>query len=383
MKFRASTKIAVGFLAVCGLSYAGFRTYTKVRLSQIQLPTLSPGRVNFLAIAPDAGYRIVVANQIAQLWQFAKGSVAFEKPDDVTEDSSDIADRSRIPIAEMLKAMQGDAKALSTLVMAMNNIKEDDLPARRVTWSAEDIRQAIDGDRKLAARLESDLQMRLDGTPLSTFTLAAIEDGIVIEVPVPVRVKVGTESKTIVARIPRNFRPQFMAAMSKDLEMMGPDTNRDTLAGLYAKKVEALKAGEGSARKENLRASLLGVIDAKAAAKLAQAPQQILATTEVIATDAHTVGATMSEASRAGNQVFYQLDIELTPEGRDRLWKYSHDRIGSQILVIVDGIPVAAPRIQHEMFQTEIVINRLGDKTLAQDAADTINAIRKSGDPKI
>jgi hypothetical protein len=65
-------------------------------------------------------------------------------------------------------------------------------------------------------------------------------------------------------------------------------------------------------------------------------------------------------------------------EGRKRLWKYSINEVGSQILLLVDGIAIAAPRIQHPLTQSQLSIKGLPDEVLVSDAADAMNKSRRS-----
>ncbi len=69
------------------------------------------------------------------------------------------------------------------------------------------------------------------------------------------------------------------------------------------------------------------------------------------------------------------LTIEMTDEGRRRLWQYSEDKIGTQLLLIVDGVAIAAPKISHELAQGELTITQMADEGLVKE--DTVNAINK------
>jgi hypothetical protein len=42
-------------------------------------------------------------------------------------------------------------------------------------------------------------------------------------------------------------------------------------------------------------------------------------------------------------------------------------------LITAAGIPVSAPRIQHELAQNELTISQLQDARLVKDAVDAIN----------
>jgi hypothetical protein len=75
----------------------------------------------------------------------------------------------------------------------------------------------------------------------------------------------------------------------------------------------------------------------------------------------------------------HDLTVKLTPEGRDRLWQYSRGRVNSQLLLIVNGIAIAAPRIQHELAQGELTITQMPDEVLVRDAVEIINENNRKG----
>jgi preprotein translocase subunit SecD len=72
----------------------------------------------------------------------------------------------------------------------------------------------------------------------------------------------------------------------------------------------------------------------------------------------------------------YNLDVELDQEGRDRLWLYSRGKVGTQLLLVLRGIAVAAPRIDHELSERRVTITQLEDEGIAEE---TLNAIKKGG----
>jgi preprotein translocase subunit SecD len=71
--------------------------------------------------------------------------------------------------------------------------------------------------------------------------------------------------------------------------------------------------------------------------------------------------------------MLHDLTINMTEEGRRRLWQYSKSRVGTQLLLIADGIAIAAPRIQHELAQGNLTITQMRDEVLLRDATDMLN----------
>jgi hypothetical protein len=69
------------------------------------------------------------------------------------------------------------------------------------------------------------------------------------------------------------------------------------------------------------------------------------------------------------------MALNLTPEGKDRLWQFSRKgNIGAQLLVIHNGIAIAAPRIRHELAQSNVSITQLPERSLAQETVDFLNS---------
>lgn len=146
MKMLPSTKILIGFLAVSGAGFLGWNAYANAQVSSVDLGDLVPGRVNLIAVSPDSGYRIVVANQIATLVE--KGNAEFGAPDQRSE-SSEGSSKKRLPIGDWLNSLNGDQEALNRLVTVLNKLDERELPPEPVVWRAEDIQSALDGDAAL------------------------------------------------------------------------------------------------------------------------------------------------------------------------------------------------------------------------------------------
>ena len=80
----------------------------------------------------------------------------------------------------------------------------------------------------------------------------------------------------------------------------------------------------------------------------------------------------MEENISETGKPLYDLVLDLNDEGRDRLWKYSRNKVGTQLLLIVDGVAIAAPRVRHELAQKTVTITQMPDKALIQDAIDDI-----------
>lgn len=371
MKIRSSTKIFLGFVAVVAGGYFGWQGYAGYAVDGIQFDPVKPSKVNIVGIAPDSGYRILVANHAAQLLRGSK-SDNFEAPTG-RDSGGDATEKKRVPVKEMLEALQGNQEALGQFIAVMNEMQETaEWPSERIIWKAADIRKALDGDSVLKPKLEQAINVALDGTPLKQISMTAHENGIIVEVEVPCQVQVGAEIKELVGSIHVPYRSQMSKSIERELKEKAYDLN--TVAGYYA--LEAQKIADGTGRKEDVARNLELIIDPKANSELARPAQQVLKSATVVVTDEFITKASSRSYEAKGEQLT-DLVIQLSEEGRKRLWQYSRRRVGSQLLLIVDGVAIAAPRIRHELAQGELEITQMPDQVLVQDAVDAIN--NKSG----
>ncbi|MBS1705229.1 MAG: hypothetical protein JST40_05100 [Armatimonadetes bacterium] len=368
MKLRAPVKLALAFAAICGVGFGGYYGFTTAYLSRVQLPALKPGTVNLVFIDPDTGYRLVVANRMARL--VSGGTENFEAPEAEKADEGD-SNVVRIPVKEMLDSLNGDTASLSVLVSMMNKLKDEDLPTTRRVWKAEDIRKVLDGDESLRHKLEADLNMTLDGKPLPTLDLVAMDNGIVVDIPVQVKMVVAGKEQIQVARILLPYLPSFMKSVSDSFVETGKaEGNEEVAFKIYQDMSARLK------ETESIRGKLEALIAPGRAKSLATAPEALLSGVRIVANNAQMVGASYTKEVVRGKEQF-NLHINVTGEGRDRLWKLSRDHQHFQLLFTVDGIAVAAPRVAHEMFQTDVMISQLPDEELVKQAVDRINELKK------
>lgn len=361
MKLKPAVKIAIAAVAIGGGSYLGYQGYVAARLSKVPMGSVTPGRVALVAIDVP-GYHIIVANRVAQL---RKGNPSTDFSAPGSEDRSDSSESKPVSIRDLLEAIQGDEEALQAFVMKMNEIKEEDLPINRIVWSTKEIERALNGEKALADKLVKDLNVTFDGKPLNSFTLDAIEDGIVVEIEVPLKVNVDGKDKVLVARVLKPFRSTFAMNVSKQIAELPPNASEDQLRGIYLAEASRVTADPGS--QQDVPASLRrlyapGVIEA-----YRREPEILLSGTKVIVTDSHIEGASSRLDISMKGQDFYAITIQLSEAGRDRMWKYSHDHTGFQLLLTVDGVGVAAPRIAHDMWSREVTINRIPEKSLVDE----------------
>lgn len=235
-RLRPATKIAILFVVAVAVIYFGYRAWSSYMVSTFTFTPIAPKRVNLVAVDPGAGYRILVANGVAQLAEVSGGGL--DAPDLETVQESDVVSSKKVPLKEMLRSLQGEGAGLGAFIMRINDIKPDDIPAEAPVWKAADIRKAIEGDAELKTKLERDLNIGLDGTPPNRVLASACINGIVIETPVPIDVG----GKEVVGNVLQPYRPSFIERVEKvlaerfDADAARPGVYRETLAQLGQKE---------------------------------------------------------------------------------------------------------------------------------------------------
>ncbi|MCW5937692.1 MAG: hypothetical protein KIT11_10355 [Fimbriimonadaceae bacterium] len=379
MKLRPSYVVAaIGALAL-GIAVAGPRVYAAVTLAGFNPEPIKPGRVNLIAVPKEAGYRIIVSNGIAHLAEVRRdGAVGgFESP----SDEKDAASAPRLPIRETLKALQGDAEALGKLTMSVNKL-EDDLPPVPVTWTAEDIGKALDGDATLRAKLVGDLHTNLDGTPLKTLNLNSLLSGIVVDSPVTVNVPVEGKVQKITCRIQEPYKTLFASTVeSKIMDKFNP--SQAVIVGTYRDQANLVFEKIASGQKpEDVAENLRSRIEPSRLQAYAKKVEAILGHATVILSDAYMTGATYSKYDGPRKEPLSDITVQLNSEGRKRLWKYSLDHPNFQLLMTMEGVAIAAPRIKSDLSGTEVTIKRVASESLADEAVKLINDIQSGSRSK-
>ncbi len=374
-KVRHSTKIAVGFVALAVGAFFGYRFYSNWRVDQFHFAEIKPGKVNIVGVDLGRGFKIVVANQMAQLRQLSaeetmkQGSAGVGGGGGGMEADTGGGKKSRIPIREMLGAMQGNEGELSKFVSILNDLREDKLPPERVYWEAEDVKKALAGDATLKQKLINDLNVQVDGTPLPELRIKSLEDGIVVRAQVPVKVSVAGVRQVLHATILKPFKPRLLQAVEFRYEDKAK-ADRQMQIGYYIE--ESRKLIENPKQKEDVARSLRDLLDEKNLAQLADGPERVLQSATVVINESF-INKASYKSYNASTGKLSDLTIELTDEGSDRLWKYSKGRVGTQLLLVAEGIAIAAPRISHELSERSLDITQNPDEVLVREAVDLIN----------
>jgi hypothetical protein len=375
VKLHKEHKIAIGFVALAAAAYFGYNGYAAYTIDRVTFAPIKPGRVNIVGIDTSKGYRIIVANQVAQLVQ--GGVDEFGAPD-FSETDSNSNQKRRVPLREMLQVLQGDEVALGKFITGMSDqLRGVEMPTQEIYWTTEDVQKALDGDVALRTKLESDLNMRLDGTPLDQIRMRSIQNGIVLKCRIPVDVPVEGEVRKLVGEVLIPYRPRFVEDLEKRYEQQF-DLTAEKVKGYYLELADELAANPSTA--EDIARSLRTRIEPEAL-KARYTPKpltDLLSTARVLLNDSFIEKASFSEQPGPEGKPVYDVQLDVTDEGRQRLWQFSRKQKGTQLLLVVDGIAIAAPRVRGEITQPQVTIKQIPDRGLVEDAVELINSLRKN-----
>ncbi|HWD40771.1 MAG TPA: hypothetical protein VG944_18125 [Fimbriimonas sp.] len=365
-KMRSSTKIFLIFCATVSVGWIGFNKIEDAMIMGQKFDPIAPGVINIVGINP-VGYRVITANRVAQLVISNSTGMGTDQSSNESEEGGDDsggAVKKKISVKDMLGVLQGNSESLSSFVMAMNDLNENDLPAVRVLWSKDRLEKALNGEPKLQAELERNLNVKLDGTPLSSLSVSALHDGIVVQIPVSVQVNLNNRPTTVTGQVLSPFKPQLMKAVENDVATKSnPDATM--LAGYYKQEAEGLV--KKPSRRENVRQELDDLLSARKEQELVDVPERLLKTAFVVVNDSFINDASHSQYTTPNGKTIYDLKIDLNDEGRRRLWQYSRRRVGDQILLTSNGVAIAVARIMHPLSDGEVTITHMEDESLLDD----------------
>lgn len=381
-RLRGASKIAFWFVIIFGGGYLGWVYGVGAYLGSLNYSPPVPGSVSLLSLSPASGYRIKIIDRVAQLQPFEAGSFEATSSNLGLGGGSDGDSRKpSLPLNELIGTLRGDSQSATQFVMALNRLTPEQMdnsdnpeagwPTVRIPWTAEQIQKALSGDATLQKKLINNLNMNLDGTPLDQVNYQSLESGIIVETPSVLNVTINGVAKKIPVVISRPYRPDMIINVMKTVDSH-PSQNftSDKRLGTYIQFAKVVLAGK--AKKEDIRKTLGFLIDPKGLQKYLAPAEQVIDATTVVISNQQIKGATQEQTSVSGDPV-YSLELNLTPEGRMRLWKYSHTHHGDQLLLVSHGIAIAAPIIRSDLFTSQISIGEMKDKNLMDDAIASIN----------
>jgi len=372
-KLRTGIWFVIAIAAGIGLWFGGNELYTRLVILPRDYPRLEPGNVSLIGFNVP-GYHIVVSNGIARL---QIGSAAKFQGSDLGG-----ATGNSIPMHGLIGTLRLEQDAAGELVRALNDIKYEIEPLTDRTWTQERIDKALDGPGEEREKLEYDLATQLNGEGVERVSWDHLTTGIWLEVPIPLEVPSAKGTETVVAKVLLPYRTRLSTATENNLrrlltrgrlpENLRPDPQ--TIAGLYN---EALDAAQKQGF-EDVAASLRRFFSAEATARMAEPVLKVLREVEVLVTEETIVGAEMESVRREdGKGDLYTIVLDVAQESRDRLWQYTYKHPSSQLLLVSNGVAIAAPVVRHEIKYSTVEITGIAEQQLAEEALAFIEAAAK------
>lgn len=372
-KLRTGIWFVIAVAAVIGLWYGGNELYTRLVILPRNYPRLEPGKVSLIGLSVP-GYHIVVSNGIARLQVGSPSKFGGPNRSSATGNS--------IPMHGLIGTLRLEPEAANELVRALNDIRYEIEPLADRIWTNERIEQAIAAPGEERTELEYDLATRLNGEGVERVSWDHLTTGIWIEVPVPLHVPSAKGTEIVVAKVLVPFRTRLSIGAENNLkrlltrgrlaEDLRPEPQ--TIAGVYN---AALDTAEQQGF-EDVAGSLRGVYSPEAAARMAEPVLKVLREVEVLVTEKTIVGAEMEAVPREdGKGDFYSILLEVAEESRDRLWQYTYKHPASQLLLVSNGVAIAAPVVRHEIKYSTVEITGIAEQELAEEALAFIEAASK------
>ena len=342
----------------------------------------APGSVSLMALSPKSGYRIKIIDQIARLTAAGNGSFQASSENLGLGGGSGNDKQPSLPLNDLMGTLRGDPDSATRFVMSLNSLTAEQMdnnandpeggwPTVRIRWTADQIKQALGGNQALQKKLVNDLNMNLDGTPLAQVNYQSIESGIIVETPGTLKVVVNGKPLQIPVVVSRPYRPSMILSVMRDVDAH-PSQNfsSDKRLGTYIQYAKATLAGK--VQKENIAEALTKLIAPSGIEKYLSSAENVIDAATVVISNKQIKGASESVSSESGHPI-YTLNLNLTPNGRLRLWKYSHFHHGNQLLLVSHGVAIAAPIIRTDLFSSQVTIGEMKDKNLVDDAIASIN----------
>lgn len=375
-KLKSSNKLVIGAALIGFLVWGGWNYGAGAYILSKHFPLLQPGKFSLLGLKTGHGFTIQVSNRVAHLVESKDINFGAAESDQAESDQTEGASKKKLPIREMMASLRGDEVALSTLVAALGDLEPgEDWPPRAPVWKAEDVKKAIDGDPALRTKLVHDLNVDLDGRPLAELRMSALENGIIVETPVPVHVQVGGEARLMHARVKRWYQPGVMIATNAKFKELFNVSSQAKVA-FY---IEAVK--EKAAKQEDVKLALANLIDPAGFAEAVVRAEMVLSSAFVVLNE-DDIDKASYRPSEVGNgdmgqkanaAGMFDLDLHVNDDGHLRLWQYSKLHPHDQLLLVSNGVAIAAPRIRHELVGSDLTIVQMPDEGLLKEAVDMLN----------
>jgi hypothetical protein len=287
-----------------------------------------------------------------------------------------------IPMKALVGTLRFEPEAAEELVTAMNGITYDILPLEDRVWTPDEIEAAITtGERR--EELEYDLATTLGGGAIERVNWDRLTTGIWIEVPVSLAVPAAGGTKEVVAKVRIPFKTRIANSAYTYFRGMlergglGEDLTPTaaTISGVYNQALD--DADQRGA--EDVSAALRRVYSKENERRFAEPVLKVLNEVEVLVTEATIADAELKAVPREdGKGDMYSITLETTGDSRDRLWQYTYRRPGSQLLLVSNGVAIAAPVVRNQIKYSTVEITGIGEKKLAEEALRFIESSAKN-----
>lgn len=363
MKVRSSTKIALGFVALVATAVGGSKLYTQMRLKGVELTPIPSQDFCLVAISEEAKVKILAVNHMVQVVEASDDFKSGGGGGGGGSESGSI--KARIPMKEMLEILDGDGEGIQGMIYRLGKKENaEDISESAPLWSAEDLQKAIGGDPVLKAKLESNLNVSLDGKLAPKLDRTAFYHGIRIQVPTQFDVP-NSSGKPVQGFTLVPIKSKAMSRLYKELESKFLDAA--ALDRFYA---EFVKQSEGVSN-EKPGELILNLLKKGNMSEAYAKSLNVLKHASVIVNRKMVESASVEEVA-SEKEKSYNLSIHLTDEGAQRLWKFSNEHPNTKIIVVSKKVPIAAASIGSQLNSKELVIKQIADKTLVQEAVDLL-----------
>jgi len=275
----------------------------------------------------------------------------------------------------MIQTLQEKSAAVGPFVSILNDMKQEDVNDKAKDWSKADIEKALAGDKSLKDKLQADLNTNLDGSPLAQFDPKTFQTGITIHLPVTMTIPSPTGDKQVTGDLLFPFQTRLMLALEQRVATESNLYDNKVLAGYYAEVAKPFMTDPK--QRQNVAEALKQIISQANVDGMTELPQKVLGSLQILANDQLIKHALYTTEDTPKGPVC-NMEIELTDEGRNRLWQYSRDKVGTQLLLVVDGVAVSAIQIKDVLAQTNLTISNLPDETIVKNAVNKINSMNKA-----
>lgn len=378
MKIPGSILFVLFVMFALAAYYGGQWAYVHWVILPRKIEPLEPGKLNILGVHLR-NERIIVANGIAQLVKGGSGEFSAPTPEESKDEVMETSTRSetRIPIGALIGTLKGNSESLSELVTILNNMEGEILPREDTIWKANDVRKALEGDKKFKEELEKDLNTRLDGTPADVLSKSAFHEGIHIEVPVRVTVPSQKGAKIVTGKVLVPYKTRLVARVITSKEIA---TKYDVPLTTYLKVYEGIwEEMKKNGEVENVTQSLREIISEENSERLSKSAEDLIRRSTVLVTEREITEAHSEETlDPDGEGNVYTVSFSLTDEGRLRLWQYTAQYPRSQLLLVVGDMAIAAPTVKEEMKYSTAAFTNITERELAEFAVETVRSYRAS-----